>query len=189
MNMKRIAIYGVIGILILMFYILYCPKASSMDGKVDTLVVSHFTKETSLEKEFSNKENSIEGIGFRFETYGNKKNKGHLNFKILDEDKTIYETSIPISKISNDEIYTVPLKPSLLSPNKKYKIKLAVEQLDEQTTLGIYGFIKSQTDKSLKYDIGVYYEYRQHTMMLLIYMPIYLIIVCLIEIFRKRSRA
>ena len=86
MNMKRIAIYGVIGILILMFYILYCPKASSMDGKVDTLVVSHFTKETSLEKEFSNKENSIEGIGFRFETYGNKKNKGHLNFKILDED-------------------------------------------------------------------------------------------------------
>ena len=188
MRKKAVILYFLVGIILFLFWYFYKPVVNISSGDSSILPIP-ITQDMIIKKEFTSISSNISKISIRFGTYQNEDIYGKIEVKIYQDKNKIYEETIDMSKLTDNAFYDISLSNIEKLKSKKYTIELYGKNITEENEIAIWGAPSengvSINGEAQNMDIGIIYTTRKNDISLLIYFPLYIAIICLIELFRK----
>lgn len=190
----RFIIYIILGLfLLIMPFILKFPKNSQADANTSHAFIE-LTEKMHIEKTFTSEYDGMDYIAIQFATYENKNMAGKMNVTIEDKmnNDIIYDEEIKLSQIIDNAQHIFKFKKQKNSKNKDYVISIDVVELSENDKLAIYGSLSQDkkitiNDKKEDLNYAVIYGYEKNDMQLLMYFPVYLVVIGFIELLKEEN--
>lgn len=190
----RIIIYVIIGLLLLIMpFILKFPKNILADANTSFALIE-LKEKMHIEKTFTSEYDGMDYVAIQFATYENKNLKGKIKVTIEDKknDSIIYKNEIELSEIIDNAQHMFKFKKQKKSGNKSYLISIDVTELRENDKLAIYGSTSQNkkitiNDKKENLNYAVTYGCDSKDLQLLMYFPIYLVVIGFIELLKEEN--
>lgn len=191
MGKKRIFIYFIIGMLLLSICLCYKVDLKAQDGTLSIPITKYILQDTVIEKKFVAEKNNLYKISLTFATYEKVNSTGILNVKILDEQNyELYNKDIAVKDLKDNTSYTFEFNKQKDSKNKEYKIIIYGKNIPKETSLTILGYNKTNNlfinNKLQDVDCFTIYTYKGISYNLILYFFVYISIVFILELFRKK---
>lgn len=146
-----------------------------------------------IKKNITIKNGNPDSFYIKFGTYGKNNLSGNMQMQIYDLDgNKIMSKSINFNKIVDNSLFKLDFDGVKLKNNKEYVINLYMENIVPGNDIALWGhytedFVISIDDEKKQFDFNLYYDYEKPSYMSLIYLPIYILLVLLIELFDENK--